>query len=179
MQSSIRPIAIVRGAESAAIQLLLRGFADRHAGAVRIVGAIEEGEPGRGRKSNRLRNLADGLSHPVFQDLGAGAAGCSLDSTSIVLASERVRVDIAAGCDLVVLSKFGKMEAENGSGLIPAFVAAIEAEAPILTSVSPRFDAAWEAFASPYFMTLAANAEAIEAWWAAIRRGAPQSRYAA
>jgi hypothetical protein len=167
-----RPIAIVQGAESAVVQGLFRDFVDRHAADVRIVGALEEGEPGKGRKSNMLRNLADGLSHPVFQDLGSGASGCSLDSTSVVLASEAVRADIARGCDLVVLSKFGKMEAESGSGLIPAFVAAIEAGVPVLTSVSPRFTEAWDRFASPFFVMLPAEVGAIDDWWAAVRQGA-------
>lgn len=169
MPSTVKPIAIVQGAESAEIQRLFRAFADRHVATARIAGAIEEGEPGQGRKSNRLRSLTDGLSYPVFQDLGAGASGCSLDPASVVLASEAVRVGIAAGCDLVMLSKFGKMEALNGSGLIPAFVAAIEAGIPVLTSVAPKFAAEWDAFADPYYVALPAKEDAVEDWWQAVR----------
>lgn len=164
----MKPIGMVQGAESAEIQRLFRAFADRHGGTARIAGAIEEGEPGR-RRSNHLRSLSDGLSYPVFQDLGAGASGCALDPTSVVLASEAVRAGIEAGCDLVVLSKFGKMEALNGSGLIPAFIAALEAGVPVLTSVAPKFDAEWDAFASPYYVVLPAEDDALEDWWRSVR----------
>lgn len=167
MQSTVKPIAMVQGAESPEIQRLFRRFADRHAG-LRIAGAIEEGEPGR-RKSNRLRSLTDGLSYPVFQDLGPGASGCALDPAGVVLASEAVRAGIARGCDLVILSKFGKIEAVNGSGLVPAFVAAIDAGVPVLTSAAPRWHDAWEAFASPLFVSLPAEEEAIEQWWRDLR----------
>jgi hypothetical protein len=51
-------------------------------------------------------------------------------------AAGAVRRDIAAGCELVVLSKFGKLEAA-GEGLAPAFKAALDARLPLLTSVSP------------------------------------------
>lgn len=163
-----KPIAIVQGAESAAIQALFRAFADRHAGSARIVGAIEEGEPGR-RRSNRLHVLSDGSSVPVFQDLGSGASGCALDPTSVIEVSEAVRAGIAAGCDLVVLSKFGKMEALSGSGLVPAFAAAIEAGVPVLTSVAPKFAAEWESFASPFYIVLPAEETALDAWWRAVR----------
>ena len=162
-----KPIAMVQGADSPEIQRLFSRFVDRHAG-LRIAGAIEEGEPGR-RKSNRLRSLTDGLSYPVFQDLGPGASGCALDPGSVVLASEAVRAGIARGCDLVILSKFGKMEAVGGSGLVPAFVTAIEAGVPVLTSVAPKWKNAWEAFASPLFVILPAEEEAVERWWRSRR----------
>lgn len=171
MDSSIRPIAIVQGAESAAIQQLLGDFAARHAGRARIVGVLEDAcsADGRACGPGMLRSIADGRAYRLFQDLGAGASSCALDPGGVVEAGEAVRSGIAQGCDLVVLSKFGKLEAENGSGLIPAFAAAIEAGVPVLTSVSPRYAAAWSAFAEPLFLPLPADAEAIEGWWQGVR----------
>jgi Protein of unknown function (DUF2478) len=83
-------------------------------------------------------------------------------------AAEAVRQDIARGCDLVLLSKFGKLEAGN-SGLVDALTAAMEAHVPVLTSVSPAFEAAWAKFAAPLFVTLPADAVEIDAWWQAVR----------
>jgi hypothetical protein len=83
-------------------------------------------------------------------------------------ATEAVRQDIAAGCDLVVLSKFGKLEAAN-SGLADAFRAAIEADVPVLTALSPAGETAWQAFATPLFVTLPADTAAIDAWWQRVR----------
>jgi hypothetical protein len=79
-----------------------------------------------------------------------------------------VRRDIAQGCDLVVLSKFGRLEAEGG-GLRDAFGAAIEAGIPVLTSVSGKFGKAWQNFAAPLSVTVPDDADAIEAWWEAVR----------
>jgi hypothetical protein len=83
--------------------------------------------------------------------------------------------DIAAGCDLVVLSKFGKLEAENGSGLLAAFVAALESGVPVLTSVSPNRLAQWDAFAAPYYEVIGPNQAEIATWWAAQSPAAASS----
>lgn len=163
-----KPIAVVRGAAGGEIQRLLRAFVDRHASA-RIAGVVEDDGTAGVRRSNRLRSLGDGADYPVFQDLGSGASGCALDGASVVLAGEAVRDGIAAGCDLVVLSKFGKMEAESGSGLVPAFIAALEAGVPVLTSVAPKYAAAWDAFASPLFDMVPAEDVALDRWWNAVR----------
>lgn len=167
MERQSKPIAIVQGATSAEIQQLLAAFVDRHAFRLRIAGLIE-GVAGEGTAcgAGQLRSIGSGGSFALFQELGAGSESCSLDSSGVVQASEQVCGDIARGCDLVVLSKFGKLEAENRSGLISAFVAAMEAGLPILTSVSPKHMAAWSAFAAPLFVTLPPEMAALEAWQA-------------
>ncbi len=167
MDKAIKPIAVVQGADSAAIQQLIGQFVAHWQTRARIVGVIEDPRnESRSRVQGRLSNLGGDGSFPIFQDLGPGSAGCALDSPSLVEAGEQVRRDIASGCDLVVLSKFGKLEAEKGSGLLPAFIEAIEAGAPILTSVAPKFMAVWDNFASPFYVVLPAELPAIEAWWA-------------
>ena len=50
-----------------------------------------------------------------------------------------------------------------------AFAAAIEAHVPVLTSVSPAFEAAWAKFAAPLFVTLPADPIKVDAWWQAVR----------
>ncbi len=177
MDFSATPIAVVQGAESAAVQQLLADFCARWHQRIQIVGVIEDpwGDS-CGSAPGHLRNLTGGRSFPIFQDLGPGSTGCSLDGASLVEAGEQVRRDITAGCDLVMLSKFGKFEAENGSGLLPAFVAAIEAGAPVLTSVAPKFMAAWDTFADPYYAVIPATQAAIEAWWAAAFAATPAGR---
>ncbi|MGE5261554.1 MAG: DUF2478 domain-containing protein [Actinomycetota bacterium] len=75
---------------------------------------------------------------------------------------------IAAGADLVILSKFGKQEAERG-GLVDAFRAAVVSGVPILTTVSPAMTEAWHRFAGPLSELLPAEAGRIEAWWEGTR----------
>lgn len=139
---------------------------------VRIAGLIEGSrEGGAPCGAAHLHSLADGRSFAIFEELGSGSAACSLNAEGVIEASERACRDIARGCDLVLLSKFGKLEAESRSGLIPAFVAAMEAGIPILTSVSPRYEAAWSAFAAPLFTVLPPTGGALDAWWTSVYQG--------
>ena len=99
---------------------------------------------------------------------------CHLDGAGALTAAGAVRRDIAAGCELVVLSKFGKLEAA-GEGLAPAFKAALDARLPLLTSVSPALEDAWKRFIGRPFVILPAEPIEIDAWWQATRTMAPAS----
>lgn len=163
-------IAVVQGASNATIQDIFHALADRWRMSARLAGVLAEthGLADRACSAGFLRNIGTGERFPIFQDLGPGSAACHLDGAAMLPATEAVRRDIAAGCDLVLLNKFGKLEAAN-SGLVDAFRAAIEADVPVLTSVSPSHEAAWAQFATPLFVTLAANPAEIDAWWQAVR----------
>jgi hypothetical protein len=169
--AQVKPIAAVSGADSAVIQQLILAFCQRQPASIRIAGVIEEARSAA-RQSTVMREIAGEGSYPVFQNLGPGASGCALDPSGIGLASEAVLRKIEAGCDLVVVSKFGKLEAVSGAGFVPVFIAAIEAGVPVLTSVSPRYAEAWSRFAGPYFVDVPAELQAIEAWWASVAEGA-------
>jgi len=166
----IKKIAVVQDAPGPVVQELFRTLAERWQPEGRVVGAIAEdhGLPDRACSAGYLRRLADGTRYPIFQDLGRGSQACHLAGDGALVAAAAVRKDIEAGCDLVILSKFGKLEA-GGGGLRDAFAAAIEAGVPILTSVSARQLAPWEAFAAPLFTPVAADAREIETWWQRVR----------
>ena len=173
METTVKPIAVVQGAASAVVQHLLADFAARWKDRARIVGLVEEPQGVPGCAPGYLRSLVDGRRYPIFQELGPGSEACSLDEVSLVDACERLRKDIAAGCDLVIISKFGKLEAESRSGLLAACVDAIEAGIPTLTAVAPKFNDRWESFAAPFDTRVSAAAEAIDAWWEARRDAIP------
>jgi hypothetical protein len=164
MDDRVSRIAIVQGAPGAVVRELFRSLAERWRPAVRLAGVLAEdhGLPDRACTAGYLRSLVDGARYPIFQDLGP-AAGCHLAGDGAVVAAAAVRGDIAAGCDLVMLSKFGKLEADGG-GLRDAFAAAIEAGVPVLTSVSPSYMARWQSFATPLFTLLPPDAAQVEAW---------------
>ena len=163
-------IAVVRGASSTDVQDIFRILIDRLRPAVSVAGVIAESHnlADRACSAGFLRNISNGELFPIFQDLGPGSAACHIDGVGMLAAAQAVQQDIAAGCDLVLLSKFGKLEAA-ASGLAGAFIAAIEARVPLLTSVSPSFEAAWTKVAAPSFVALPADGAAIEAWWLAVR----------
>ena len=165
MQHLGQAVAAVEGMPSSSVQDLFRSFVARWRSFARIAGVIEESHilTDRACSAGQLRSIGDDSSYPIFQDLGSSSAVCHLDAAGAVSACESVRQDIAAGCDLVLLSKFGKLEA-GGNGLAPAFIAAIEAGIPVLTSVSPAFQAAWAKFARR-FVALPADVDKIDNWW--------------
>src|SRR5579871_5131027 len=164
--SAKKPIGVVQGAATPVVQELFRQFVARLGPDVRAAGLIEDPQlADEGPCSaGELRSLSDGQRFAIMQDLGAGAGACRLDAAGVVTACGAVQQAIAAGCDLVVLSKFGKIEAECG-GLAAAFGAAIEGGLPVLTSVAPRFGEAWDRFAAPLYVLLAPDLAVIEAWW--------------
>jgi hypothetical protein len=83
-------------------------------------------------------------------------------------AAAGVQSDIEAGCDLVLLNKFGKLETAGG-GLASAFRAAIDAGLPLLTSVSPTHDEAWRRFVDQEYAVLPADPAAIDLWRQAVQ----------
>ena len=166
-------IAVVQGASNATIQDIFHTLADRWGRSARLAGVLAEthGLADRACSAGFLRSIRTGERFAIFQDLGPGSSACHLDGAAMLPATEAVRRDIAAGCDLVLLSKFGKLEAAN-SGLVDAFRAALEADVPVLTSLSPPQEAAWAKFATPLFVALPAEPNAIDAWWQAVRMSA-------
>jgi hypothetical protein len=170
MEQPVKKIAVVQGAPSVQVQELLTTLADRWRCSARLAGVVAEdhGLPDRACSAGYLRSLRDGQRFAILQDLGPGAKGCHLDATGVVQAADAVQRDIAQGCDLVVLSKFGKLEA-GGGGLRDAFSAAFEAGVPVLTSVSGALEEPWRRFAAPLFAIVPADAARIEAWWREVR----------
>jgi hypothetical protein len=162
-------IAVVTGASNATVQDLFQSLADRWSRSARVAGVLAEhhGLADRACSAGFLRGILTGERFPIFQDLGPGSTACHLDGSAMLSATDAVQRDIAAGCDLVILSKYGKLEAAN-SGLADAFRAAIEAEVPILTSLSPAHETAWKMFATPLFVTLRPDPGEIDAWWQSV-----------
>ena len=138
---------------------------------VRLAGLVTEthGLADRHCQAGYLRILATGARFSIFQDLGPSVALCHFDGVGAVAAAATVQNDIAEGCDLVLLNKFGKLEVAGG-GLASAFRAAITAGLPLLTSVSPAHDEAWRQFVDQEFAVLPADPGAIDLWRHAVRR---------
>jgi Protein of unknown function (DUF2478) len=174
MGGRFKKIAVVQGVPSAQVQELFQTLVDRWQPSARLAGVVAEdhGLADRACSAGFLRSLGNGQRFPIFQDLGPGSMTCHLAEAGALAAADAVRRDIATGCDLVLLNKFGKLEAAGG-GLRDAFGAAMEAGVPVLTSVSSGFAAAWQSFAAPLFVVVPADADMIDAWWNAVRLPAP------
>ncbi len=150
------------------IQVLLSHVAvSWRARGLRIAGVVEEFTYENARETVLLRDLKSSACYPLKQELGSGSTSCSLDLASLATACLSVETAIEQGCDFVIISKFGKMEA-SGGGLVGAFHAAIAANRPIVTSVSPSLTEAWSGFANPLTMFVKSDYDAIETWRLAL-----------
>ena len=164
-------IAALQGASSGAIQTLLNDFALRAARqGHKVAGVIElaSGESGGACGWRAVRDLSTGAVTSISQNLGRGSTACNLDPSGLIEACAAIERSVAAGADLVIISKFGKLEADR-RGLSDAFRAAIDAGLPILTAVSPAMAAGWRLFAGPLSQFIPANASAVDAWWSGVK----------
>jgi hypothetical protein len=169
MKQATGRIATVVGADSAAIQALLATAAAQwRAAGVKVAGVTAEthGLPDRTCSAGLLRDVVSGTPFPIYLEIPPSDTSCHLDADGVEAACAATRALIPAS-DLVVLSKFGKLEAMQ-RGLLPAFEAAMAAGKPVLTTVSEKHRAAWHAFA-PDAVLVAADSAAIETWWRAVR----------
>jgi hypothetical protein len=163
--TSASRIAAVTGADSTIVQAL---FADviaqwRHAGiAVVAVLAEMNALSNSTCSAGFLRDMASGAAYSIHLDEAPRDTSCHLDAGGVDAACAAVLPQIKAG-DLVVLSKFGKLEA-MGRGLFAAFDAARIAGRPVLTTVSPKHYEAWRNFA-PDAAALPATATTLQDWW--------------
>lgn len=158
-------IAAIESADKAIVQRFFNETATRwRAAGVHVVGLIEEvhGLPDRTCNAGSLRDIVSGKSYSIYLEIPPPHTSCHINAAGAEAAGAAVLEQIG-DCDLVVFSKFGKLEAGCG-GLIDAFKAAISAGKPVLTSVSSKHRDAWCEFA-PTAVMLPANTAAVEAWW--------------
>jgi molybdate transport system ATP-binding protein len=148
---------------------LLAAFAHDLLGAgVAVAGLIQiNAGAGCAELDMELEALGSGRRINICQDLGPGSANaCRLDPAGLAEAAAALRQALDRPARLVVINKFGRMEAEGG-GLIGEIGATVAAGLPLLIGVPERFAAAWDTFAGGMDEKLACKRAALEAWWAA------------
>lgn len=165
--NSANKMAVIANREGLDSQALLRNAvaAWRQAGLC-VVGVLAEDNQGDGICSAGLvRDIASGQAFSIELESPPGGTSCHLDASGLEHASACLQPQIA-GADVVILSKFGKLESTQ-AGLWPVFQAALMAGKPLLTTVSPKHVESWNGFA-PSAIRLGANPESIGAWWSTI-----------
>lgn len=162
-------IAAVTGGRSAAAQPLFAALvAEWRAGGTKVAGVIAEphGALDRTCTAGNLREINSNETYQIHLETPPVGTSCDIDAAGVEAAGRGVLRDLATS-DLVVLSKFGKLETMGG-GLARAFEAAIAADKPMLTSVSEKHLEAWRAVA-PDSILLPADEATIRTWWEGIR----------
>jgi hypothetical protein len=122
MESAIERIAVIQGAPGNVIEELIAAFITRWSVALRIAGVVAEnhGLPDRSCAAGYLTSIASGKRYSIFADKGPDIVECHLDGRGAAAAAEAARDDIATGCDVVVLNKFGKLESMGGGCAAPS-----------------------------------------------------------
>lgn len=100
----------------------------------------------------------------ISQKLGDHALGCRVDPQGVAEASAVLRGAIAAGTDLLVVNKFGRLEAEGG-GLCDEFLAAMASGLPVLTTVHVKYLDRWRDFTGGMAELLPPDIRTVETWW--------------
>jgi hypothetical protein len=121
-----------------------------------------------------LEELAGGEIVALSEDRGKHARGCRLDIGVLTELAEAVQSSLQADEPrLLVVNKFGKIEADGG-GLREAIADAVALGIPVLVGVPMRNLEGWRAFAADLATELAPQAAAIERWLDSHRlRAAP------
>jgi hypothetical protein len=163
-------VAAVRSLRSEPVQPILWQFAQNLKNrGVRVAGVVQFSRCASSEGACDhlvVRDLTSGALISISQDLGPGSTACNLDPCGLAKACAGVERAIAEGADVVVLSKFGKLEAARG-GLCDAFRAAIVAGLPVITTVPAPLADDWSRFAGPLSDDVTPTMEALDAWWSA------------
>jgi hypothetical protein len=143
---------------------------------VRVAGLVQERASDEGLcalHEVRVRDLLSGDTLEIMQDLGREATGCRVDPAAIALAARLLDGARESGPDLLVASRFGRLESEGG-GMLAEIGRACADGLPLILCVSKRHLHAWDAFAAGLDAKLPPTLGAIEDWWAAVS-GAPSA----
>ncbi|MEQ9040357.1 MAG: DUF2478 domain-containing protein [Silicimonas sp.] len=135
----------------------------RLAGTARVKPADPSGHP----CDMDLRVLPDGPGFRISQPLGPMAKGCRLDGGVIEAIAAEVEARLS-GADLLVVNKFGKLEAQ-GRGLCPAITMAMEMGIPTLVGVNEMNVPEFNAFSDGAAEVLKPDVRSIRAWYEKAR----------
>ncbi|GAA0305951.1 DUF2478 domain-containing protein [Rhodovulum strictum] len=82
-----------------------------------------------------LRVLPGGTVYRISQSLGAGSRGCRLDADALEAAAFEVGRALSRGTELLIVNKFGKLEAQ-GRGFRTVIAEAIGNDVPVIVGVN-------------------------------------------
>ncbi|WP_417809162.1 DUF2478 domain-containing protein [Thioclava sp.] len=159
------PVATVSCPGRGDADLLLGRFAQRAiAAGLRVCGTVQVNtERAKSHACDMdIQVLPDGPVLRISQALGAGSRGCRLDPAALETAVHAV-ADGLEGADLLIINKFGKMEAE-GRGFRTVMAEAVALGIPVLTGLNGLNEAAFARFAEGYAQALPPTIDALCDW---------------
>jgi hypothetical protein len=164
--------AIVYTARDDPDRLLLEFVGDLRRAGRRALGLVQLGRnPFCDSRIIRLLQLPSEEVVSLHHDPASGARQCGLKSERLVGTAGAIAAAIGAGADLVVINRFGRLEAE-GKGLIDLIRRAGEADIPVLIAVPEHRFEAWTKYSCGMSVRIACNRRALNRWWQSVSGGA-------
>ncbi len=100
-------------------------------------------------------------------DRARGHHQCQLDPGGIADIARAITAAIRDGADVVIVNRFGKLEAE-GRGLIDLIDQAVAADIPVLIAVPEHRFAAWIKYCDGMSVRLPCRRAALDQWWQSV-----------
>ncbi|MGO4558161.1 DUF2478 domain-containing protein [Mesorhizobium sp. 2RAF21] len=131
------PITAIIYSDSSAFEIFLREATTAIAArGLRLAGLVQhsEAKPDRLKCDMHLEDLATGKRYGISDDRGPHARGCVLNPDQLARACQAAEQALSVRTDFLVLSKFGKTEAEGG-GFRGLMARALELSVPVLIGI--------------------------------------------
>lgn len=125
------------------------------------------GKDPHGRLPMQIKDVRRGELFAISQALGPGSQACSLDPAALAQASAVLRLAQNEAADLVLVNRFGAMEA-SGRGFAAEMLALMSEGQALLTVVSAQYQQAWLAFTGTAGGLLPVEETAIVDWALAV-----------
>lgn len=103
----------------------------------------------RSKCDMELEELGSGQIFQLSKDRGKSAGGCRLDREAIMAAAALIVQGLEAHCDLLIINKFGRSEAE-GRGLREVIGEAVAREIVTVVGVPQRNTDVWQEFVGDF-----------------------------
>lgn len=110
-----------------------------------------------------VKVLPDGPTIRISQSLGANARGCRLDPSALEASVAHVSANLHESCDLLIVNKFGKHEAD-GRGFRPVIAEALGMGVPVLVGLNRLNEEAFLAFSDGLAENVPSRIDALMAW---------------
>jgi hypothetical protein len=106
----------------------------------------------------------------VAHEQNLPAPGCGLDCRKLAGIAKMIEAAIQEGADLVVINRFGKLEA-TGKGLIEVIRQAADADIPVLIAVPEHRFPGWTKYSAGMSIRLPCRRAALDRWWRSVAVG--------
>jgi nucleoside-triphosphatase THEP1 len=163
--------AVAYGLHDDPDRLLLQFANDLRRSGCRVAGFVQRGVHPLEAAGSNADFGAVLLSGPEIVSLGHyrdhDAHCCEIDAERLAAIGRAIAQAVEEGVDLVILNRFGKLEAQ-GRGLIQLIGQAIAADIPVVTAVPEHRFAAWVRYSDGMSVRLPCYRAALDAWWQSV-----------